>query len=100
MELQKDTDKIWEWSQKWKLEFKTRKCHVMEMGKSNRRPMWVYKIGEEIIMKKGEEKDLGVIIQDTLTPERHINGLFASTYKILTNIRVVFTYMDKSYDKI
>ena len=39
------------------------------------------KWGEEVIMKKKEEKDLGVIIQDTLTPKRHKNGIFASTYR-------------------
>ncbi|MPC80791.1 hypothetical protein E2C01_075384 [Portunus trituberculatus] len=47
-------------------------------------------------MEKKEEKDLGVIIQDTLIPERHIKGLFTSTYKTQTNIRVAFNYMDKS----
>ncbi|MPC57215.1 hypothetical protein E2C01_051191 [Portunus trituberculatus] len=57
--------------------------------------MWDYKMGEEIIMKRSEEKDLGVTIQDTLTPERHINGPFASTYKTLANIRLAFNYMDK-----
>ncbi|MPC50824.1 hypothetical protein E2C01_044658 [Portunus trituberculatus] len=50
----------------------------MEMGKSNIRPMWEYKMGEEIIMKRNEEKDLG---------------------KTLTNIRMVFIYMDKSMIK-
>ena len=32
---------------------------------------------------------------DTLCPERGISKLFGSTYRILTNIRVVFHYMDK-----
>ncbi|MPC81401.1 hypothetical protein E2C01_076015 [Portunus trituberculatus] len=50
-------------------------------------------------MKRREKKDLGVIIQDTLTPERHNNGLFASTYKTLSNMRVAFSYMDKSMMK-
>ncbi|MPC24670.1 hypothetical protein E2C01_017758 [Portunus trituberculatus] len=66
------------------------------MGKSNRKPMWEYKMREEVIMKRSEEKDLGVIIQDTLIPERHINMLFASTYKTLTNIK----YMEKSMMKM
>ena len=37
MELQKDLDKMYEWSGKWKLEFNAQKCHVLEMGKSKRR---------------------------------------------------------------
>ena len=54
----------------------THKCHVMEIGKSKRRPKWNYKVGQEEIPKTKEEKDLGVVIQDTLNPEQHINKLF------------------------
>ena len=67
MELQRDIDKIHEWSKRWKLEFNAKKCHVMEMRKSKTRPTWEYKMGDEVIMKSREEKDLGVIVQDSLT---------------------------------
>ncbi len=30
-ELQKDIDKIHAWSQRWKLEFNFRKCHMVEI---------------------------------------------------------------------
>ena len=40
----------------WKLEFDAKKCHIMEMGKSKRRPVWNYKMGEEQILKTEEEK--------------------------------------------
>ena len=95
-QLQRDINRIYEWSLRWKLEFNTKKCHVMEIGKSKRRPIWDYKLGEDIIMKSKEEKDLGVTMQDTLSPERHISGIFNSTYRLLTNIRVSFNYMDTS----
>ena len=36
-----------------------------------------------------------MVIQDTLSPEQHINQIFGSTYRTLTNIRVAFHYMDK-----
>ena len=49
--------------------------------------------------KTKEEKDLGVVIQDTVSPERHINQLFGSTYRTLTNIRVAFHYMYKDIMK-
>ena len=52
-------------------------------------------MGEEVITKRREEKDVGVIIQDTLSLERHISGIFGSTYRMLSNIRVAFCYMDK-----
>ena len=72
-ELQGDIDKIDEWSKTWKLESNVKKCHVMEIGKSKRRPKWSYKIRKEEIPKTKEEKDLRVVIQDTLNPEQHIN---------------------------
>ena len=94
LELQRDIDKIWEWSKKWKMEFNAKKCHVMEMGKSCRRPTWRYKMGEVEIKRSEDEKDLGVIIQENLQPEKHINGIFESTRRTLMNIRVAFKYMD------
>ena len=99
MELQRDIDKIYEWSQKWKLEFNAEKCHVMEMGKSKRRPVWDYKMGQEPISKSKKEKDLGVFIQDTLSPGRHISGIFGSAYGLLGDIRVAFYHMDKDMMK-
>ena len=70
----------------------------MELGKS-RRPIWEYKMGKEVIKKSKEEKDLGVVVQDNLSPEAHIRGVFGSTYRMLTNIRVEFHYMDMSMMK-
>ena len=37
------------------------------------------KMGQEVILKTKEEKDLGVVIQDTLSTEQHINEIFGST---------------------
>ena len=36
---------------------------VMELGKSKRRPEWTYKMGQEVIFKTKEEKDLCVVIK-------------------------------------
>ena len=38
-------------------------------------------------------------MQDTLSLERHIIQLFGSTYRMVTNIRVAFHYMDKDMMK-
>ena len=58
-ELPGDTDKIDEWSKRWKLDFNAKKCHVMEIGKSKRRPKSSYKMGQEEIPKTREEKTQG-----------------------------------------
>ena len=52
-------------------------------------------MGQEVIPKTKEEKDMGVVIQNRLRPEQHIGQLFRATYRILTKIRVAFHYMDK-----
>ena len=67
------------WSVKWRLEFNTQKCRVLEMGKSKRRPSWTYKMGKAVIAKRREEKDLGVLIQDNLQPEKHVKQIYDST---------------------
>ena len=91
--LQEDLNKILEWSIKWEMEFNVNKCHVMEMGISEKRPTWKYKMGEEELKKVHEEKDLGVIIQDSLKPEKHIGKIFGETYRMLRNIRAAFHHM-------
>ncbi len=52
-------------------------------------------MGEENLRVVHEEKDLGVTMQDTLSPEKHINKLFGETCRMIQNIRVSFHYMDK-----
>ena len=59
------------------------------------RPSWTYKLEENIISIAKEEKDLGVVIQDNLSPEKHINRIFDDTFKMLRNIRMAFHFLDK-----
>ena len=57
------------------MEFNAKKCHVLEIEKSAMRPSWTYKLGENIISVAKEEKGLGVVIQDNLSPEKCINRI-------------------------
>lgn len=93
-ELQRDLDKIKQWSEKWKLDFNTKKCHVIEMGTSKNRPHWQYKLGDDIIEKSKKEKDLGIIINEDLSPESHINKIVGETYGLLNRIKIAFNYLD------
>ena len=77
-----------------KKEFKTKKFLVLEMGKSTMRPSWTYKLGENIISIEKEKKDLGVVIQDNLSPEKHIKKIFGATFMMLRNIRMAFHFLD------
>ena len=65
------------------------KSHVLEMGKSAIRPLWMHKLEVNILSIAKQEKDLGVVIQDNLSPEKHINGIFGDT------LRMAFHFLDK-----
>ena len=53
------------------MEFNTKKCGVMEMGQGERQPRWTYRMGKEVINKGSVERDLGVVVQDNLSAEKH-----------------------------
>ena len=74
------------------MEFNAKKCHVLEMGKSAMRPL----LGENISSITKEEKDLGVVIQDNLSPEKHIYRIFGDTFRMLRNIWRVFHFLDEN----
>ena len=59
------------------------------------RPSWTYKLRQHIISIEEEDKDLGVVIQDNLSPEKHINKIFVNTFKMLRNKRMAFHFLDK-----
>ena len=56
---------------------------------------WTYKFGGNIISIAKEEKDLVVVIQDNLSPEKHINRIIGDTFMMLRNIRMAFHFLDE-----
>ena len=52
-------------------------------------------MANEKISKAKQEKDLGVLIQNDLSPEKHITKITEEAYRLMTNIRVAFSYMDE-----
>ena len=59
------------------------------------RPSWTYKLWKSIISIATEENILGVIIQDNLSPEKHIDKIFGDTFIMLRNIWMAFHFLDK-----
>ena len=54
--LQRDLDKIYEWSKYWQMEFNTGKSCVMRMGRSKYRPHKDYQLGRSTLFEVSEEK--------------------------------------------
>lgn len=51
-------NKIYEWSKTLDMEVNGNKCNVLEMGKSETRPTYTYKVDHYIILRGKEEKNL------------------------------------------
>ncbi len=92
--LNQDLIKINEGLMRWNMEFNAKKCSVMRFGKSVKRSVGNYYLGNEEISIRSEEKDLGVIITDNLSFGKHINKIIGETYHLLRNIKIVFSYID------
>ena len=64
IKLQKDLDRLSEWSRKWQLPFNTGKCKVLHIGTNN--PCHRYKMDNKKLDNVSEEKDLGVLVDEDL----------------------------------
>ena len=62
--LQKDLSNLENWSKRWQLPFNATKCKVMHFGRVN--PRQDYQMGGHTLEAIDQEKDLGVIVNDTL----------------------------------
>ena len=63
-ELRKDLHKLFSWSQEWQMLFNVAKCGVVHFGHNN--PREIYTLGGTQIETLHEERDLGVIIDESL----------------------------------
>ena len=93
-DLQTAIDAMFQWTQKWLLQFNQEKCKVLHLGKNY--PKHKYTIGnidnKTILDETDLEKDLGVLIDTDLNFKSHIKNIVKKAsytcHKILKN----FTY--------
>ena len=81
--LQKDLNSLHSWCQSWKLELNSSKCTHMHISLSSSTSQHTYKIGEDIINTVSQQKDLGVIVTDSLLWSAHIHSICGKAYKSL-----------------
>ncbi len=86
-------------SEKWQMEFNAAKCHLIKFGKSGMRPDWGYELGNDILQESEKEIDLGVVINNRLSPEEHLQEKVRNMHNLLANMRVAFTYIDEEMVK-
>merc|ERR1711867_265956 len=83
--LQSDFDKLLEWSEKWQIKFNADKCKVIRFGKFQRDSNYVMN-GQELDWVM-EEKDLGVIVDNTLKSSKHCQMVVNKANRMLGMIR-------------
>ena len=68
--LQRDMERIQEWSNKWLLVFNDEKCSTMHIGKNNLKADYI--LNGKPLKKTEVEKDLGVLVSNDLKPSKHV----------------------------
>ena len=68
--MQVDLTNLENWSLKWQLPFNSSKCKVMYIGKKN--PMTPYKLYNKVLDSTESEKDLGVMMDNSMKFHTHI----------------------------
>ena len=95
--LQNDINKLINWTQVWDLHFNISKCKVMHMGRTNVNNDYTMTncTGEtQTISDCTEEKDLGVLFDNRLSFESHIQQVINKANKVLGIMKRTFTNMD------
>jgi hypothetical protein len=97
-EMQRNINKLMEWADKWQMDFNTTKCKVLHMGPSNQRFVYTmggYAPGGTILENVTEEKDIGVIIHESLKPSQQCSKAVKKANSILGQMRRTVHYRDR-----
>jgi ribonucleases P/MRP protein subunit RPP40 len=93
LELQETIDKLYEWSKKWGMSFNKEKCKVMHVGHNN--PCHSYYMQGTKLVEIEEEKDVGVVVHNSLKPSRQCQKAAASGLGVLHQLRKNFHFRDR-----
>ena len=74
IELQRDLDKMVEWSRKWKMKFNVLKCKLLTITRKVRPIDINYTMNEHVLEKVESFNDLGIIIDSKLNWHEHIRN--------------------------
>uniref|UniRef100_A0A8B9ZP01 Reverse transcriptase domain-containing protein n=1 Tax=Anas zonorhyncha TaxID=75864 RepID=A0A8B9ZP01_9AVES len=67
--IQGDLDQLERWVGRNQMRFNKSKCRVLHLGRNN--PKYQYRLGDDLLERSSEEKDLGILVDDRLTTSQH-----------------------------
>ena len=86
--LQDDLNTLLTWTETWQLPLNAAKCKVMHIGTANLNAE--YYIADQILEDTAEERDLGLLIDKSLTFHAHASTAVAKAFGVLGVIRRSF----------
>uniref|UniRef100_A0A8B9DSV2 Reverse transcriptase domain-containing protein n=1 Tax=Anser cygnoides TaxID=8845 RepID=A0A8B9DSV2_ANSCY len=63
--IQRDLGRLESWAGRNQMRFNKNKCRVLHLGRNNR--TYQYRLGDDLLERSSEAKDLGVLVDDRLT---------------------------------
>jgi len=91
--LQETLAKLEAWADQWCMAFNVKKCKVMHVGRNNTRN--AYTMGGQVLASTAEERDIGVLVTDTLKPAAQCTKAARTATVVLGQIARAFHYRDK-----
>ena len=96
--LQRDINALFEWSEVWQMQFNKDKCKVIHIGSKN--GLYKYTMGGHapagtVLERSVEEKDLGVIVHESLKPSSQCAKAAKKANQVLGQMARAFSYRDK-----
>jgi ribonuclease P/MRP protein subunit RPP40 len=93
VELQDTIKRLVAWSVEWQMLFNSEKCHILHLGGNNNR--YEYTMGGSVLETVEYEKDVGVIIHQSLKPSMQCARAAARANAILGQLSRAVSYRDK-----
>ena len=81
------------WSLEWQMMFNAEKCHMLHLGAKNRE--FEYVMGGQVLEKVESEKDVGVMIHQSLKPSLQCAKAAGKANQVLGQLSRSITYRDK-----
>ena len=92
-ELQSAINKLVEWSAEWQMLFNAEKCHILHLGRRN--AMYEYTMEGRVLEAVEFEKDVGVLVHQSLKPSMQCARAAARANGILGQLSRAVCYRDK-----
>ena len=95
--LQNTLDNLARWAKDWGMKFNIPKCKIMHVGLRN--PSYKYRMEGIELQEVTEEKDIGILVHQSLRPSKHCKKAADMAGAVLKQITKNFHFRDRNIFK-